>query len=90
MPVVVLPAGLALFGGVLLIIVTALRAGGVPRWAGGLLVLGVLTLVGFNDQDARVLLAIPFGLAWVAVGYALWSGPGTPLPGQRDRKGTMA
>lgn len=28
---------------------------------------------GFNDQNAQALLAIPNGLAWIAVGYVLWS-----------------
>jgi hypothetical protein len=31
-------------------------------------------MLGFNDQNARALMAIPNGIAWVAVGYVLWSG----------------
>jgi hypothetical protein len=31
-------------------------------------------MLGFNDQNAQVLMAIPFGIGWIAVGYALWSG----------------
>jgi hypothetical protein len=34
----------------------------------------------FNDQNAQALLAIPFGIAWVAVGYVLWSGGTTRRP----------
>lgn len=30
-------------------------------------------MLGFNDQDAQALMAIPFGIAWMAGGYALWS-----------------
>jgi len=30
-------------------------------------------MLGFNDQNARVLLGIPFGVAWVAAGHAVWS-----------------
>jgi hypothetical protein len=33
-------------------------------------------MLGFNDQNAQALLAIPNGIAWVAVGYVLWSGKG--------------
>ena len=74
MPLFVLPGVLALVAGFLLLGVAVLRAGVVPRWAGGLLVVGALALLGFNDQNAQALLAIPFGLAWMAIGAALWSG----------------
>ena len=78
MPLFVLPGMLALVTGFLLLGVAVLRAGAVPRWAGGLLMVGALALLGFNDQNAQALLAVPFGLAWVAVGTALWSGRGEP------------
>jgi hypothetical protein len=78
MPLVVLPGVAALVVGFLLLGVAVLRAGVVPRWAGVLLVVGALALLGFNDQNAQVLLAIPFGLAWIAIGTALWSGAGAP------------
>jgi hypothetical protein len=39
-----------------------------------LLILGTLAMLGFNDQNAQALMAIPNGVAWVAVGYVLWSG----------------
>ena len=82
MPLFVLPGVLALVAGFLLLGVAILRAGVLPRWAGVLLALGALSLLGFNDQNGQALLAIPFGLAWVATGYALWSGPGEqPVPG---------
>ncbi len=35
-------------------------------------------MLGANEQTARVLLMIPFGVAWVAVGYVLWTGAGAP------------
>lgn len=75
MPAVVIPGGLALVLGFLLVAIATLRAGALPRWASALLLGGTLALVGFNDQNAQALLAIPFGLAWLGVGYALWSGP---------------
>jgi len=74
MPAFVLPGGLALAGGFLLFAAAVLRV--VPRWAGALLVTGAVALVGVNDQDERILLAVPFGAAWMAVGYALWAGKG--------------
>jgi hypothetical protein len=35
-------------------------------------------MLGFNEQTARVLMAIPLGVAWMAVGYVLWSGVDAP------------
>jgi hypothetical protein len=43
-----------------------------------LLVVGTLAMLVANDQNAQVFLAIPFGIAWVAVGYVLWCGKGMP------------
>ena len=72
MPYFVVPAGLALVVGMLALGLSIMRSG-VPRaWAGALLLIGTLTLLWFNDQNARVLLGIPFGLAWVALGCLLW------------------
>jgi len=47
-----------------------------PRWAGALLIIGTLAMLGFNDQNAQALLAVPLGIAWLAVGCTLWSGKG--------------
>ena len=44
------------------------------------LVMGSLAMLGFNDQNAQALLAIPFGIAWVAVEYVLLSGGTTRRP----------
>ena len=73
MPLFVLPGGLALVVGFLLLGIAILRARVLPRWAGALLVIGALAMLGFNDQNARALLAIPFGIAWIAIGHALGS-----------------
>ncbi len=78
MPYFVIPGGLALIVGVLLLGVAVLRAGVLPRWVAALVIVGTLFMLGTNEQTARVLLTIPFGVAWVAVGYALWSGAGAP------------
>ena len=71
MPLFVLPGMLGLIAGVLLLSASLLRAGTLPRWAGALLVAGGLALLGFNDQNTQALLAVPFGAAWVAIGYVL-------------------
>ena len=38
------------------------------RVVGGLLAVAALILTAFNVQDERALIAIPFGLAWIAIG----------------------
>ncbi len=74
MPAFVVPGVLALATGFLLFAITVLRV--VPRWVGALLIVGSLALIGVNDQNERILLAAPFGVAWMATGYALWAGKG--------------
>lgn len=74
MPYFVIPGVLALVVGFVLLGVAVLLAGVLPRWAAALLVVGSLAMLGFNDQNAQALLAIPNGIAWIAVGYVLWSG----------------
>jgi len=44
-----------------------------PRWTSALLVASTIAMLGFNDQNALVLLGMPFALAWMAAGYILWS-----------------
>ena len=56
--------------------IAVVRAGAAPRWVGALLVAGSLALFLANDQDDRVLLAIPFALAWIVAGaYGVGSRP---------------
>lgn len=69
MPSLVIPAILLTTIGFLLLGVVLLRV--LPTWVGTVLIIGGLLLPFSNDQDTRVLLFIPFGLAWIAVGYAL-------------------
>ena len=78
MPYFVVPGVLALIVGFLLAGFAILRAGVLPRWVAVLIIVGALAMLGFNEQTALALMAIPFGVAWVAVGYALWSGVGAP------------
>jgi hypothetical protein len=74
MPFFLVPGGVAVIIGMLLLGIAILRAGVLPRWVAALLIVGALAMLGFNDQNVRSLIAIPFGVAWMAVGYALWSG----------------
>ena len=73
MPLVVVPGLLAVICGAVLLGIAVLRARVLPRWVGALLIAGALALLVFNEQNERVFLGIPFGAAWVAVGYALWT-----------------
>lgn len=50
---------------------TVIRSGVMPSWAGLCLLVGVLLLGGVSEQTSRVLLAVPFGVAWLATGLVL-------------------
>lgn len=53
----------------------ALRANARPRWGGVALVAGSLAFFLFDTEGARVWFALPYGGAWVVMGYLLlWSG----------------
>jgi len=49
----------------------ALRTEVVPRPAALLLAVSSFALMAFNTEDVRALLAVPFGVAWAWLGYAL-------------------
>jgi hypothetical protein len=78
MPYFVVPGLLAAVVGFLLASIAILRSGVLPRWVAVLVMVGALAMLGANEQTARVLLMIPFGVAWVAVGYVLWTEAGAP------------
>ena len=73
MPYFVVPGIAALIIGVVLLGITILRSGVLSRGAAIVLLVGTLAMLGFNEQTTAAWLAIPFGLGWMAVGYALWS-----------------
>lgn len=75
MPYLVIPGALALIAGIFTLGVAILRSRVLPRWAAALLVAGALAMLGFNEQTGAVFMAIPLGIAWMAVGYVLWSSP---------------
>jgi drug/metabolite transporter (DMT)-like permease len=87
MPYFVIPGVLALILGFVLLGIAILAAGVLPKWAALLLIVGALAMLGFNEQTALALMAIPLGVAWAAVGYVLWSGVGvqTGQPAARVR-----
>ena len=63
----------ALFIGMLLAGLRLLVGTDSTRWTGALLIAASLALITFNTEDWRAWLAVPFGLAWVLLGYTLWS-----------------
>lgn len=73
MPYFVIPSGLAIVIGFLLSGIAILRTGVLPRWAAALLITATMVMLGVNEQNKRILMAIPFGIAWIAVGYTLRS-----------------
>lgn len=72
MPYFVIPGAAALIVGILLLSITVLRSGVLPRWATASLLIGTVAMMGFNEQTHAAWLAIPFGFGWMAVGFALW------------------
>lgn len=73
MPYFVIPGVAALVIGFVLLAIMVLRARVLPRWAAASLLVGTVAMAGFNEQTETAWLAIPFGLGWVVVGYALWT-----------------
>jgi preprotein translocase subunit SecG len=66
-----LPGLVAVALGLALVGWTVLRSNVVPTWTGIGLLAGVLLLGGVNEQSSRVLLALPFGIAWLVTGVVL-------------------
>jgi hypothetical protein len=71
MPGLVIPGIVLLAVGLVLVAAVVLRARVVTTWMGALL-LGTAVLLPFaNEQTSRILLAVPFGVAWLTLGLAL-------------------
>jgi hypothetical protein len=66
-----LPMMVAIAVGLALLAWTVLRSGLMPTWAAVALLIGFLLLGGVSEQTARVLLALPFGMAWLVTGIAM-------------------
>ncbi len=89
LPTVYMLTGLLYLLGGLLFGIATLRAGILPRWAAGLLAVGiVLPLLGSSlvPHPFDRIFAVPVGLALAGLGYALWSERreqvSEPLPGK--------
>ena len=89
LPAVYMLTGIAYMVGGLLFGVATLRAGILPRWAGGLLAVGtVLPLLASSlvPHPFDRIFAVPVGLALAWLGYALWSErreqAAQPVPGR--------
>jgi len=72
MPAFVLPGVGLIALGIVVLAVALLRSRYLPAWASATLLVGGALLILVNEQTARVLFAVPFGLAWVIVGVAEW------------------
>jgi hypothetical protein len=74
--------------GSLLMGAVALQVGALPRPMATALIAGSFALYFFNDQSAVTsLMALPFGAAWAAVGYALLRREEGPTAGRPARVG---
>ena len=65
----------------LLVGVAALLTSVLPRWGAIVLIVGSLTFFLFDTETARAWCAVPYGVAWVALGYLQWAGRGVELQG---------
>lgn len=78
MPGLVVPGVLLLAVGAFLLVWVVYRVRLLPNWV-ALLLLGTALLVPFaNEQTSRILLAVPFGVAWLVAGVTLFVQP-TPI-----------
>lgn len=65
----------------LLVGVAALLTSVLPRWGAIVLIVGSLTFFLFDTETARAWCAVPYGVAWIALGYLQWAGRGVELQG---------
>jgi hypothetical protein len=59
--------------GSLLVGAAALLRRVLPRWGAILLIVGSLLLLMFDTEGLRAWFGVPYGAAWIAVGYLLYS-----------------
>lgn len=71
-PFLVVPGVIALALGLFLVAIEVFRVKALPRWASLLLIVSAVSLVGTNEQNARILFMTPFGVAWLLIGVILW------------------
>ncbi|KQX61689.1 hypothetical protein [Angustibacter sp. Root456] len=75
MPALVVPGVVLLAVGIVLVAWLVLRARLLPTALAALLLATAALLPFANEQTSRVLLAVPFGLAWLAAGIVLLASP---------------
>lgn len=75
MPAFVVPGVIALAVGLAFVGWTVFRSRILPAWLRVALLSTALLLLGANEQTSRILLVIPFGLAWAAMGVMLLPRP---------------
>ncbi len=72
--ILVILGAFALTIGVVLFGIATLWANVLPSAAGLLLLAAGLMLFLVDPENRRAFLALPYGVAWLWLGYALWSG----------------
>ncbi len=60
--------------GSLVVVAAALATNALPRWGPIALLVGSVVFFLFNTETAAAWFALPYGVAWAAMGYLLWSG----------------
>jgi hypothetical protein len=60
--------------GSLVVGAAALATNALPRWGPIALLVGSVVFFLFNTETAAAWFALPYGVAWAAMGYLLWSG----------------
>jgi hypothetical protein len=70
----------ALMLGSLLVGAAAFGARTLPRWGTAVLMVGSAAFFVFNTETTAAWFALPYGVAWIAVGYLLWYGTAAEQP----------
>ena len=75
MPGLVVPGVLLAVVGLLMLAWGVYRAGVLPTWLTVLVLVCVVLMGAANEETSRVLLAVPFGVAWMLVGLVVLRAP---------------
>lgn len=71
-PIGMIGAWVLMFGS-LMVGAAAMSSGTLPRWGAVALMIGSVMFFFFDTDPARAWFALPYGAAWVVVGYLLWA-----------------
>ncbi len=74
--ILVIPGTFAMTIGIIVFGIATLQAKVLPPGAGLLLLAAALMLFLVDPENRRAFLALPYGAAWLWIGYVLWSGRG--------------